>query len=1485
MPLKSILQLLIRRDRGVVRRRMSPGIGDRSPQHVECLETRALLATFTVTNLNDSGAGSLRQAVEDANNAAGADTIDLTGVTGTITLTSGELRVTEGVTINGPGANELTVSGGNNSRIFNLGGIGQNSYTIQDLDLANGAAGGSEGGAIRLNDSDDVIDLNRLLIRENSANGGGAVFLGGVEYSLLDSTLVDNVANFAGGAILTQGSANGWILNSTFGFNTAGAGFGTVQQEARAGQTSVMRLRNTTVADSTGDAVLNYAESGGTATVEISNSILARSSGANVRNSPLGTGVANVNSIGSNISDDGSSVFDASGDLPNTDPLLPQFPLRNGGPTPTYQLSAGSPAIDRGNAALAIDGFGNPYTEDQRGAPFGRIYDGNGNGVSTIDIGAVEYYGDLFVSTNTDVVDSDNSFGQFSLREAIAVAEAQPGPDSIIFDASMNGQTITLGGSELRVMESLTINGPASGDLTISGGGASTVLWLGSQSEAASYELRNLTIKDGNGSNSSRSSGFGGGILFFDEFGLGGSDSLGLFSTVVTENTADLGGGIYSVTGTLNLTSSIISLNTATGTTDTRGGGGLAMQSTITTLAKTTVIQNTAAGTGGGVYAFTFSGAPNEGDSSLTISGGSISNNSASAGGGVFNQNQNTGEQAVLSLTGTTVANNSASAEGGGIWNNSSLQILESTIDQNSAGAFGGGILQTDEGAVAVLRRSTISRNSAMTVGGGFVNRGGRADLVDSLVQDNTAVTGGNATQIANRNGILTLSNVTVNDEFPHTSTNPPLAVDNVAENGETAEMYITNSTFVGQAGVTGIQSFAFTGGTAISGYGNSLFASWDNSVTANGPGTLDALSSGFNIFEDTPTGHTDTSDLINTNPLVGFLQDNGGPTLTRTLQAGSPAIDAGDNTQALELTDLNGGTVLNFDQRGSGFDRIVDNDGNGTATVDIGAVEQQAFRVLSPVGRTTDQTPIIQWSPVAGAQSYDLWVNIDDGGGNVFQQLGIDAATTSFQLPSNLEFARYRVFVYANMVGGSQQTAQGHTFVVDVQADLNPVGATTASRPTFDWTRVAGASEYILYINRPGSPITETVADPGSGSTVSHTISQSLPANDLRWWVRPVRDSGWLGPWSDFNEFYTAGRTKVTSPARNATITDPIPTLQWPAVPGAASYEVYMSIAGTSGAIFRDAGMTSSSYQSRPLANGVHTVWVRTTLSDGSSVWGSGHRFIVNAANNGLVSVPQTPVGSGLVSRPTFTFASAAGATSHTAMIHPGDTGPLFVTNITGNSFGLSSDLPAGEFTWYVRANDATGGQWSTGQTFTTTGSTSFTTPGTNTNDRTPTFAWTPVTGATNYVLQVDNLTTSTARVIFEQNLTSATYTPATNLPAGNYRAWVRAIGSTSNGPWTLPYDFTIALLDDSAEISEESQLIVLASIDLLADSEGPEVPESNPGDPTQSRQLSLRTVKTMDVNDESSLENDVAQELLPDSFADEFLDLLFCSPELPTS
>src|SRR5438552_7463563 len=95
--------------------------------------TSLAAATFTVSNVNDSGVGSLRQAILEANARPGADEITFAQLEGTITLTSGQLAITDDLTIAGPGAKELAISGNDSSRVFDVEGSATTTVTITGL--------------------------------------------------------------------------------------------------------------------------------------------------------------------------------------------------------------------------------------------------------------------------------------------------------------------------------------------------------------------------------------------------------------------------------------------------------------------------------------------------------------------------------------------------------------------------------------------------------------------------------------------------------------------------------------------------------------------------------------------------------------------------------------------------------------------------------------------------------------------------------------------------------------------------------------------------------------------------------------------------------------------------------------------------------------------------------------------------------------------------------------------------------------------------------------------------------------------------------------------------------------------------------------------------------------------------------------------------------------------------------------------------------
>jgi hypothetical protein len=213
------------------------GLTPRPQFHLEALEERYLLSTLTVLNTNDSGAGSLRDAINTANIDNNGDqvTFDHSLSGQTIKLTSGVLEISANLDIKGLGAAHLAVSGNNASQVFLIDGGA--TVSIADLTITHGATSGIGGGIF--NQSGAVLTLSHVAVTDNTVTAfytgsGGGLFNEGTAV-VVSSTFKDNQVlgdkfggTSEGGAI---GNANGGTLtvtNSDFVHNRAlgaGAGF------------------------------------------------------------------------------------------------------------------------------------------------------------------------------------------------------------------------------------------------------------------------------------------------------------------------------------------------------------------------------------------------------------------------------------------------------------------------------------------------------------------------------------------------------------------------------------------------------------------------------------------------------------------------------------------------------------------------------------------------------------------------------------------------------------------------------------------------------------------------------------------------------------------------------------------------------------------------------------------------------------------------------------------------------------------------------------------------------------------------------------------------------------------------------------------------------------------------------------------------------------------------------------------------------------
>ncbi len=397
-----------RRERDVSHRR-SPALAHKGTAAVlvfallACLGWAASFASsaISVTNTNDGGAGSLRAAIAAA---APGETINFApGVTGVITLTTGELLVNKDLTINGPGARLLTVSGNNSSRVFHIqaGTVHLSGLTISNANAAS-SGGGISGG--------DVLTLDACVVSNNSAPDGGGIHFSGATLTITNSTVSGNTATTtSGGGITITGDAAD-ITNSTISNNFALTFGGGIDNAGVA----VMNITASTVTANTAQVNAGGIQAGGNAS-NVRGSIIAANSATS---NPDIEGL--FNSQGFNLigKQDSSSGFEhgTNGDLVGTSaaPINPLLgPLaNNGGPTDTHALlntAPASPAIDAG--ANAVNGPPFNLSTDQRGSPrrFG----------AQVDIGAYELQ-------NNFTVTSTNDAGAGSLRQAILNANAQP---------------------------------------------------------------------------------------------------------------------------------------------------------------------------------------------------------------------------------------------------------------------------------------------------------------------------------------------------------------------------------------------------------------------------------------------------------------------------------------------------------------------------------------------------------------------------------------------------------------------------------------------------------------------------------------------------------------------------------------------------------------------------------------------------------------------------------------------------------------------------------------------------------------------------------------------------------------------------------------------------------------------------------------------------------------------------------------------------
>lgn len=464
-----------------------------------------------------------------------------------------------------------------------------------------------------------------------------------------------------------------------------------------------------------------------------------------------------------------------------------------------------------------------------------------------------------------------------SLREAIIAANGNPGGDTVVVPAgvytlSIPRAVMPFDNSPLRgdveVTEELTLIGAGADTTFLDAGGVDRVLQINGN---FSVTIADLTIRNG-------MSDEGGGAI------LNALADLTLTDVALVDNLSGGGGALYNLQfGSVSMTRVTVERNTAEGGFG-NGGGVLNIAQDVLTVVDSSIADNIALLSGGGIYT----------NSEVNLEQTIVSGNSAGTNGGGI---ATFGEFASLNLSNTTVTDNQAGGDGGGVdigaadTDGQVAAIVASTIADNQAAGDGGGI---DTGAPTTIESSTINGNSALN--GGGVRNASTTDAINSTISGNQAGSSGGGILNTGTGSELSLTHVTV---ASNQAGGAPLG----------------SITSAPGAGGVHVQSGLVTSASTIFASNGGLNCAFDPSSSMHDNGY--SIEDGLNCDLGTPSA----------DPLLEPLAYNGGPTQTHALQPGSPAIDA-------ILADCDS----NIDQRGA--PRPFDGDGTGPAYCDVGAYE-----------------------------------------------------------------------------------------------------------------------------------------------------------------------------------------------------------------------------------------------------------------------------------------------------------------------------------------------------------------------------------------------------------------------------------------------------------------------------------------------------------------------------------------------------------------
>jgi len=503
---------------------------------------------------------------------------------------------------------------------------------------------------------------------------------------------------------------------------------------------------------------------------------------------------------------------------------------------------------------------------------------------------------------------------------------------------------------------------------------------------------------------------------------------------------------------------------------------------------------------------------------------------------------------------------------------------------------------------------------------------------------------------------------------------------------------------------------------------------------------------------------------------------------------------------------------------------------------------------LITPANGSTgvSVTPVLDWSVVTGATSYNVQVCTDSACATVVQSATV--ASSTWTLSTALDRGTvywWRVRARNSCGAGSWSTIwQFQTVCTKLTAPV-PAGPPDGSsvltaQPTLDWGDVKSATSYDVQVCSMST--CGIVARAAEVTESQWTVSPELTRCRSYWWRARAKDACDVSEWSAIWNFDVKGGTpgvpSLVTPSPGATGLSTAPLLDWADVTGATSYDVQVCADSVCATVVGSSTVVDSTWTVSPALNRGTPYWwrVRGKNSCGSGSWSSTRGFQTICTKLVLATLISPAKGSVVLeTTPTLDWSAVTGATSYDVQVCTDSscTSVVRSVNVADSQWAVSPELtPCITYWWRVRARDAcSSAPWSDAWSFVikgpAPGAPALVSPSNGSTDAsaTPLLNWSDVAGADSYSVR---LCTDAACAVVVRSMTVVasewTVTPALDDMTAYY--WqVRSGNACGLGAWAAAWNFTTSLTQLLGDINKDgvvdiSDVILDLRIALALDS-----------------------------------------------------------------